>query len=96
MANSVTMVDYGHWAKTIMKSYLGSIKMKPITIEQLINTLKEHISLAEKSRWYAEQGDEERSNSFDDEMQEIETYLMETLGMELDSYGIIQPIGGLK
>jgi len=70
--------------------------MKPITIEQLINTLKEHISLAEKSRWYAEQGDEERSNSFDDEMQEIETYLMETLGMELDSYGIIQPIGGLK
>ena len=61
-------------------------------IEQLINTLKKHISLAEKSRWYAEQGDEERSNKFDDEMQEIESYLMEELGIELDSYGIIQTL----
>ena len=66
--------------------------MKPMTIEQLINTLKEHLSLTEKSRWYAEQGDEDRSNSFDDEMQEIETYLMETLGIELDSYGMIYPM----
>ena len=61
-------------------------------IEQLVNKLREHISLAEKSRWYAEQGDEEMSNKYDDEMQEIESYLMEQLGIELDSYGIIQEL----
>ena len=61
-------------------------------IEHLIETLREHISLAEKSRWYAEQGDEEKSNKYDDEMQEIESYLMEELGIELDSYGIIQTL----
>ena len=66
--------------------------MKPMTIEQLINTLKEHMRLAEKSGWYADQGDEEMSNKCDDEMQEIETYLMETLGIELDSYGKIYPM----
>lgn len=61
-------------------------------IEKLIDKLREHISLAEKSRWYAEQGDEEMSNKYDDEMQEIESYLMEQLGIELDSYGIIQEL----
>tara|TARA_Y100000034_G_scaffold68899_1_gene83140 strand:- start:365 stop:571 length:207 start_codon:yes stop_codon:yes gene_type:complete len=58
-------------------------------IEELIDTLKEHISLAENSRYCAENGDEEMSDKYDDEMQEIETYLIEKLGIELDSYGII-------
>ena len=58
-------------------------------IQQLIDTLKEHISLAEKSRLCVEQGNEEMSNKYDDEMQEIETYLLEELGIELDSYGEI-------
>ena len=61
-------------------------------IEKLIDKLREHISLAEKSRWYPEQGDEEMSNKYDDGMQEIESYLMEQLGIELDSYGIIQEL----
>ena len=65
-------------------------------IEQLIDKLREHISLAEKSRWYAEHGDEEMSNKYDDEMQEIESYLMEELGIELDSYGIIQELNKEK
>jgi len=59
-------------------------------IGQLIDTLREHISLAENSRYCAEKGDEEMSNKYDDKMQEIESYLMEELGIELDSYGIIQ------
>jgi len=58
-------------------------------IQQLIDTLKEHISLAENSRYCAEKGDEEMSNKYDDEMQEIENYLIEELGIELDSYGEI-------
>ena len=60
-----------------------------MNIHQLIDTLKEHISLAEKSRHCADSGDEEMSNKYDDEMQEIETYLIEELGIELDSYGEI-------
>ena len=58
-------------------------------IKQLIDTLREHVSLAENSRYCAEKGDEEMSNKYDDEMQEIESYLMEELGIELDSYGEI-------
>ena len=58
-------------------------------IKQLINTLKEHVSLAENSKYCAEKGDEEMSNKYDDKMQEIEIHLMEKLGIELDSYGII-------
>ena len=58
-------------------------------IEHLIETLREHISLAENSRYCAEKGDEEKSNKYDDEMQEIERHLMEELGIELDSYGEI-------
>ena len=61
-------------------------------IKQLIDTLREHISLAENSRYCAEKGDEEKSNKYDDKMQEIESYLMEELGIELDSYGIIQTL----
>ena len=61
-------------------------------IEQLINTLKKHTSLAQKSLYYAEQGDEDRSNAFDDDMQIIESYLMEELGIELDSYGEINKL----
>ena len=66
--------------------------MKPMTIKQLIDTLREHVSLAEKSQYCAEKGDEEMSNKYDDEMLEIENYLIEELGIELDSYGTIQPI----
>ena len=58
-------------------------------IKQLIDTLKEHISLSEKSLCCAEKGDEEMSNKYDDEMQEIENYLFEELGIDLDSYGEI-------
>ena len=75
-------------------------------IEHLIETLKGHISLAEKSRWHTEQSNiyiedsdeelslkhEEMSNKYDDEMQEIESYLMDKLGIELDSYGTIQTL----
>ena len=58
-------------------------------IKQLIDILREHISLAENSRYCAEKGDEEKSNKYDDKMQEIESHLMEELGIELDSYGEI-------
>ena len=58
-------------------------------IEHLIETLREHISLAENSRYCAEQGNEKKSNKYDDKMQEIESHLMEELGIELDSYGEI-------
>ena len=58
-------------------------------IEHLIETLKEHISLADNSKYCAEKGDEEKSNKYDDEMQKIERHLMEELGIELDSDGEI-------
>jgi len=60
-----------------------------MNIEKLIDVLKEHISLAHKSLYYAEQENEEMSNAFDDDMQKIESYLLEELGIELDSYGEI-------
>ena len=58
-------------------------------IEELIDILKKHISLSKHSRYYAEKGDEKISNKYDDKMQKIEGYLIEKLGIELDSYGII-------
>jgi len=70
-------------------------------VEHLIETLRKHISLAENSKYCAEQSNsytwasrhrmefEEKSNKYDDEMQEIERHLMEELGIELDSYGEI-------
>ena len=58
-------------------------------IEILVEKLREHISLAENSLYCAEKGDEKQSNKYDDSMQEIESYLLEELGIELDSYGEI-------
>ena len=56
---------------------------------KLLELLLQHRELGQQSLYYAEQNNFQESDKADDKMQEIESKIMEDLGLELDSDGSI-------
>ena len=56
---------------------------------KLLKLLLGHRALGQKAIYYTEQNNEQESIKADDEMQEIESTIVNELGLELDSYGNI-------